>query len=144
MLAPRRVRRADAERFGGSEPEAGVVLDVAEQHDDGMVEGVGSPEHGVHQRAADAAALVLGEDAERAEPERPVSADRADRAHDMADDGTACILRDQGERRDPPGVGAEVAHEGDLGRRAGEPGPGERRGAAPRRWPRRRRRSRGG
>ena len=101
---------------------------MAEQHDDGMVERIGSPEHGVHQRAADAEALVLGEDAERAEPERRACADRAVVHTTWPTTVTACILRDQGERRDPSGVGAQVAHEGDLGRRAGEPGPGERRG----------------
>jgi hypothetical protein len=64
---PSRNGRLDAVRGAEAEAEAVVVGGTAEQGDEGLGEGVGGAEDGVHEGAADTTGVVIGMDAERAE-----------------------------------------------------------------------------
>src|SRR5680860_1250816 len=49
---PRLHRRRDAELMGGPKAESGVVARVAQQRDQRLLERIGGPQDGVHQRSA--------------------------------------------------------------------------------------------
>ncbi len=123
MRRPGRVRRGDPEGHGEHEPEARVVGGVAEQHDLTRAERVGGGEHAVHQCAPDAAPLVSGQHAERAEPQRGAVAEHGPAAHDVPDD-LAVPLRDDREPGHDVAVVAQAVDErrlgGDVHARPGE------------------------
>src|SRR3954449_6920134 len=86
MRRPPRLRRRDPQRSGEHEAEAGVVLGAAEQHDLGGAERVGGGEHRMHERHADAAALMLGQHAEGPETEGERLPDPSPAADDVTHD----------------------------------------------------------
>ena len=92
------------------EPEAPVVVEVAEEHHDPELHGVGGAENGVHHRVADAAALVFRKYSQRPETDRGLVVEVADRADDVADQTTCRVLCDEREGRDPALIGAEPLH----------------------------------
>jgi hypothetical protein len=116
VLTPRRIGWGDAKRRRWDEAEARVVVGVAQEHDEWIVECVRGAEDGVHERVADVAALVLGEHADRTEPDRRRVVDGAFRADDVSDHLAGAGLGYERQRWDPPSVGSQSADETDLHR----------------------------
>jgi hypothetical protein len=89
---------------------------VAQEHDERIVERVRGGEDGVHERVADVVALVLGEHADRTEPDHRGAVDGAFRADDVSDHLASARLGYERQRWDPPSVGSEGAYETNLHR----------------------------
>jgi hypothetical protein len=126
VLTPRRIRRRDAERRRLDKTEARVVVGVPEEHDEGIVKGVGGRENRVHERVANVVALLFGEHADRAQPDHGSVNDEAFGANDVPDQVPIAVLGDEGQCRHPPVVDSKCPDEADLhgfgasGRDAGE------------------------
>jgi hypothetical protein len=94
--SPFRLGRYHAQFLGRTESEAAVELRRAEQNDQGNVRGISSGEERVHQRAADARALVIRKDADRPHGNNWVGGDGRLARRNVADDLT---LGKCGERK---------------------------------------------
>jgi hypothetical protein len=126
---PFRLGRGDLVDAAELESEPAVVRRVAEQGGQWLAEGVSRAQDGVHERAADPVPLVVRPDGQRAEREDGVLADVPPGAQHVADDLARGGDRDQGQRREPGGAGAEFVDQRGLGYGlARRPARGERGG----------------
>lgn len=92
VVTPGRFGWNDAEGAGRLETEARVVVEVTEQHHNRIAQGVGSPEDGMHERAAHACALLIGEHTDWAEAKRGNIAEATLGADDVTYDGGRRVL----------------------------------------------------
>jgi MarR family transcriptional regulator, organic hydroperoxide resistance regulator len=137
VRAPAGVLRGDVVVAGRAEAEPRVVVGRAEQGDQGLAEGVGGAEYGVHEGAAGAAPLPVRADGQRAEGEHgggvgdvqvAVRAEHgAPGADDVAGDVALGIEGDERELRYPGRAVAQPVDQGRLHRfTLAPPGEGRR------------------
>lgn len=87
MAAPGGIGREDPKLGGSSEAEAPVERAIAEQGVERLPGRVRRAQHGMHERVPDAAALAVGQHADRAQAQRGRVVDEASGAHDVTDHG---------------------------------------------------------
>ena len=114
VLTACRIGWPDPKLCRRDEAEARVVVGVPQEHDEGIVECVRGGEDGVHERVADVVALMLGEYADRAEPDRRRVGNGSFRANDVPDHAAIAGLGHERQRWNPAGVGSQCADETDL------------------------------
>jgi hypothetical protein len=122
-------RRLDGVLAAEDKTEPSVIGRVAEQGGQRLADCVSGTENGVHEGAADAAALMVRVDAQRPEGEHGRLADMAASAYDVSDDLAARAGCDQRQGRQPCRAGSQIVNERGLGWcHAGLAGAGECRG----------------
>jgi 3-oxoacyl-[acyl-carrier protein] reductase len=109
-------RRGDLVVAAEPEPEPAVVAGISEQRHQGLAERVARAEHGVHQGAADAGALPVGPDGQRAQRQHRHVADVSSRTQHMPGHVASGRGGHQRKGRDPRRAPAELLDQAGLRR----------------------------